>query len=186
MGVDAPNQPQRADAPVPIVPEPTRGRRWRNRLPLLIVLVLTLFGVAGVVSASFAPTTEEPLDARSHTTVQHACDATYRALKALPPLTHDSTRAELAARTTEENSLFTTMASEFDRVQPKDNDGRVALRAYTADWRSVITRRAQYVRQLGATKKHVDLVIPIDDKGAPVTDRMNQYARTHDLRQCLT
>ena len=50
----------------------------------------------------------------------------------------------------------------------------------------MLKRRAQYVHDLGTTNTHVDLVIPIDDKGAPVTDRMNQYARTHELNQCLT
>src|SRR4051812_24363119 len=131
MGVDAPNHPHPADtraaadheqghgtgngAP-PAEHETGRRRRWSNRIPLLIVLVLTLLGVAGVLYDSFAPTTQEPLDARAHSAVQHACDTAYRALKALPPLTHDSTRAELAARTTQENSIFTTMVSQFGRV----------------------------------------------------------------------
>jgi hypothetical protein len=197
MGVDAPNHPHTADAPTsgdgrggpggpPIDDATLRRRKWWNRAPLLIVLVLTLIGVAGVLYDSFAPTTEEPLGTGPHAAVQHACDTAFRTLKALPPLTRNSTRAQLAARTTQETAIFDTMVAQFAKVHPSDRDGNTAVRAWTADWRSVLGRRVDYVKALGNTTKHVDLVIPIDEQGAPVTDRMNQYSRTHDLNQCLT
>jgi hypothetical protein len=199
MGVDAPNHPHAADAPSagngdgpggqgppPLDSDAMRRRKWWNRAPLLIVLVLTLIGVAGVFYDSFAPTTEEPLGSVPHAEVQHACDTAYRTLKSLPPLTRTSTRTQLAARTTQETAIFNTMVSKFAQVRPSDRDGRTAVRAWTADWRSVLARRVEYVKALGNTTKHVDLVIPIDEQGAPVTDRMNQYSRTHDLNQCLT
>jgi hypothetical protein len=43
-----------------------------------------------------------------------------------------------------------------------------------------------YVNDLCASNKHVTFYIPIVSGGGPVTDRMNQYSRTHDLNQCLT
>src|SRR3954471_1607184 len=109
MGVDAPNHPPGmtgapdGDGP-PVDPDTLRRHKRTNRIPLLIVLVLTLLGVAAVIYDTVAPTTEEPLDARSHPAVVQSCDNAFSALKALPPLTQSTSRTELAARTTEENT----------------------------------------------------------------------------------
>jgi hypothetical protein len=177
--------PDGGEPPV-VDPAGERRRRRRNRVPLLIVLLLTLVGVGGAVYDAFAPTTEEPLDAHAHTVVLQSCDAAFRTLTSLPPLTHNTTRAQLASRVVQEDSIFNDMVSRFDHVTPTNHDGRIALRDWTADWRSVLQRRAQYVSQLRATTHHVDFIVPIDKSAAPVTDRMNQYSRTHDLNPCLT
>ncbi len=206
MGVDAPHevgnagQPGRQPgdarpgdatpgdgAPVP-VPDDTRTprQRWRARAPLFGVLAITLFGLGAVVYDSFAPTTEEPLDAHSHTVIADACHATYLNLRALPPLTNASTRTELASRTERENTEFAAMVTKFDRLTPPNADGRRALHDWNADWRAVLVRRASYVQELRASPKRAELVLPRDSTGAPITDRMNQYARTHALTGCLT
>ncbi len=173
-----------AEPPVPLVP--SARTKWRNRMPLIAVIVITLLGISTVFIDVFSPTTEEPLDAHSHAVVQQACDTAYRTLKALPPLTHRTTRAQQRARIVEENAVFDAMIAKFAPLRPLNHDGRIALSAWTADWKSVLARRADYANELAATTGHVNLVIPIDSQGAPVTDRMNQYSRTHDLDQCLT
>lgn len=166
-------------------PEPITSRRlWRNRTPLIVVLVLTLVGVGSVMYDAFAPVTQEPLGTHGHAVVQQACDNAYRTLKALPPLQRTSSLAEVVARTHQEDTIFDEMVAKFDTVQPSSKDGRTALRDWSADWRSVIARRAGYVRNVAVA--HDKFVLPIDSSGAPVTDRMNQYSRTHSLNQCLT
>src|SRR3954447_13596670 len=99
MGVDAPNHPPgmagAPDGDGPADADTLRRRKRTNRIPLLIVLVLTLLGVAAVIYDTVAPTTEEPLDTRSHTAVVQSCDNAFGALKALPPLTQSTSRTEL-------------------------------------------------------------------------------------------
>ncbi|HEY1740665.1 MAG TPA: hypothetical protein VGI86_18265, partial [Acidimicrobiia bacterium] len=165
---------------------PSRKRRWRNRMPLIMVIVLTVIGFGTAIYDAFAPTTEEPLNAQSHAVVQHACDTAYHTLKALPPLAHSTTRTQLETRILEENRVFDTMVAKFGTVTPTNHDGLVALRDWTADWRAMLTRRVSYVGELRATPKHINFLIPIVSGGGPITDRMNQYSRTHELNQCLT
>src|SRR4051794_40652568 len=117
MGVDAPSPPGTIPRPAP---EPSRKRRWRNRAPLLVVLALTLIGVGAAVFGEFLPKTEEPLDKRSQAAVAQACDSAYRSLKALPPLTRNTTRAELAARLVQENGVFEAMVEKFAPLDPPD------------------------------------------------------------------
>ena len=154
---------------------------------MLIVLALTLIGVGTAVYDAFAPTTEEPLDAHSHAAVLHACDDTYHTLKARPPLTHATTRARVRAHASSRRTRASTpwwrsstsSAHPTRTAAPRCATGR-------ADWRALLTRRAQYAQQLARTNKRIDFVVPISPVGAPITDRMNQYSRTHDLNQCLT
>ena len=168
--------------------DPDRKWRWRNRIPLIMVIVLTFIGFGTAIYDAFAPTTEEPLNTQAHAVVQHACDTAYHTLKALPPLTHSTTRAQLETRILEENTVFDAMVAKFGTTTPTNHDGATALRDWSKDWRTMLARRVTYVDDLRATTKHVTFYIPIvtSGDGGPVTDRMNQYSRTHDLNQCLT
>ncbi len=167
------------------VPGPDPAARRRNRLVLLVVAVMTLIGCGAIVYNAYAPVTEEPLDSASTAAVQHGCRAAYDELRSFGPLAPTATPEDRAALTERENGVFTKMVDGFATLSPPNSSGRTALHDWIADWRALVARRADYARQLRNHTASPELVIPIN-AGAPITDRMNQYARTHDAVGCET
>lgn len=159
--------------------------RRGNRKVLLAVIAITLIGCGAVVYNAFAPVTAERLDATSQRAVVAACRAAYDQLSKFGPLPPTATPADRAALTERENSVFSKMADTFAAQNPPDRDGLTALRAWTSDWRTLIERRADYATELRTGAKNPELVLPLDG-GAPITNRMNKYARTHDAVICAT
>jgi hypothetical protein len=181
MSIEPPVETDASNVVPPI--DPTVRRR--NRFILLAVIVMTLIGCGAIVYNAFAPVTEEPLDATSTAAVQHGCRAAYDELRTFGVLPPTATPDDRAALTERENGVFSGMVDAFARLQPPDASGRTALHDWIADWRALIARRADYAHQLRAHAAHPELVIPVD-AGAPITNRMNQYARTHDAVGCET
>jgi hypothetical protein len=148
-------------------------------------VLITLIGCGAVVYNAYAPVTDEVLDTASQRAVVQACRTAFDTVSKFAPLPPTATPADRAALTERENAVFATMVDAFDRLDPPDRDGRTALRAWSADWRTLLERRAQYARDLRRGTPSPELVLPLDG-GAPVTARMNKYARTHDAVVCAT
>ncbi len=164
---------------------PTAPGRSRNRIPLVVMILMTLVGMGAVVYNSFASETEEPLDQASHVVVATACRQAFDVLHRFPVLTSAAAgaRADLLVR---ENVVFNRMTDAFTRATPPNHSGAIALGKWIGDWRAVNQRRAQYAHDLRASNKFPELVLPKDDAGAPITNRMNEFSRTHDLVGCET
>lgn len=173
------------DAPAP---SGTAAPRKESRASLYAVIAMTLAGMGTIVyGVVFANRTDEPLDTASTAIVAAACKDAYIELKTLTPLKPDvsTTFADRASLTNQENAIFTAMADKIAFAKPTDNDGKIALSKWIEDWRAVIDRRARYATDLGSVGDDAQLVLP-KDGGAPVTNRMNKFSRTHDLIGCAT
>ena len=164
---------------------PERSRST-NRYALYAVIAITLAGMATVVYGTFANVTDEPIDAPTQRIAAQACASAYNDLKRLSPLTPNATFNDRAILTEHENAIFTTLANRVSTTHPTDHDGSIALTAWIGDWRSLIQRRANYAKDLRAIGNKAEPDFPKDTSGAPVTNRMNQFSRTHNLIGCAT
>ena len=81
--------------------------------------------------------------------------------------------------------LLSTLATTIAAQRPTAHDGQTALTDWVADWRALIDRRATFAHTLDRDG-NAEFVIPKDPKGAPITNRMNEFARTHALIGCET
>ncbi len=170
--------------------EPAFERRrkptLRDRAPLIALFGITLAGIIVVLYGVFvAPETEELLSQASHDRAAAACHKTWAELRTFPKLT-TAAPADRAALLERENIVFTKLADAFAQLKTPQNDGAIALRGWVQDWRGVNASRAAYARALRTSPKFPELLLPKDDQGAPVTNRMNQYSRTHELIGCAT
>jgi hypothetical protein len=77
------------------------------------------------------------------------------------------------------------MVGVFAGQHPPNNDGATALRDWTADWRALLERRAGYTNAAVAGEARGQLVIPVI-AGAPITNRMNEYALANAITVCQT
>ena len=155
---------------------------------LLAIAAITIIGMIAAVYGAFASGTEEKLTKAAHDVVASECARAYLQLRALPPLVAsiNTTTTDRATLTRRENTIFATMVDGFTAAKPTNTSGKVALAAWIQDWRSLIDRRAKYADDLISTRDHAELVITKDDQGAPITNRMNEFSRTHALIGCET
>ena len=178
-----PSQSSQTPKPIPeLVAAEPRG----SRAPLYSVIVITLLGMGAVVYGTFASTTNEPLNKTSHDVIAKSCADAYTGLKKLPPLKATATFADRASLVTQENLIFTAMTNTIATTHTENHDGEVARTKWVEDWRSVIERRAMYAADLLKVGDASEPAFPKDEGGAPVTNRMNQFSRTHTLIGCAT
>jgi hypothetical protein len=161
--------------------------RWRARIPLIVILVLTLAGIGAIFYGVGHQSTLEPLDRTSQDRINAACTKAVTSLRELVRITSQSTIAERAGRTDVENTIFEGIVHTAETLHPPDRDGAIALRGWTADWKALLHSRARFAAELrGTAVAKPKLLLPLGPDGAPITKRMTEYARTHDLLQCET
>ncbi len=174
-----------SDEPVELARTPRE--RWRARLPLIIILVLTLAGIGAVFYGIGHQNTLEPLDRSSQDRLNAACTSVVTRLRALPRITSQSTITERAGRVDIENTIFETIVRTAESLHPPNHDGAVALRGWTADWKALLVARTRFATELRSpSTAKPQLLLPLGTAGAPITERMTEYARTHSLLQCET
>ena len=159
------------------------GRRW-----VRAAWIVGLAAFAGVWAFGFWYDTHrpkpEPLDATSMRAANADCQAAISSLSAIPPVGAAPTVENRATRDRDENAVFTALVTRLRRIHPTDRDGADALAGFTADWQHLTTARERYVTALLAGPGRPKLYIPVDPTGAPVTIRMGEYARIHELNDC--
>lgn len=162
--------------------EPIPRRRWVK--PIAVVVVLAV-GLAWSYALWFSLTRDEPepLDSASRAALVDACTGTALNLNDLPVVTRDDDPEFGAAVVRAENDAFFSMVVALERVQPADPDGQLALRSFLVDWLALIEARTTWADRL-ARGEETQLVVPVDDRGRPVTVRMNEYAQFHGLAAC--
>jgi hypothetical protein len=166
--------------------ETQTGRaQWRARTPLIVIILITLLGMVIVTWGAFHENTAQPLDAASTDQLAHACDQALHELRALPQITGSSTLADRAGRVDTENRILVTIPDVAARLQPPNHEARAALRGWVGDWHTLLAVRERYARELRADLGRPELVLPVAN-GQPITQRMIDFASTHNLEQCQT
>jgi hypothetical protein len=165
---------------VPEDPSPrTAARPWvRSLVVAAFVAVLAAWGVA--LWYSLTRGGPEPLSPSAQQVLAGACGDALAELRAMPDL--DGGPVDPARLTAETAVLAGIVRAGRAAVVPGD-DGADALAAWLDDWDALLAARAEVAAQRarGTTRR---LVVPTDDRGRPVTVRMDEYARYHGLADC--
>lgn len=151
---------------------------------VVVVVVLVSMGLAWAAGLwySLARRGPEPLDDATGAALSAECLRAGSALRALTPVAVDDPAGDRAERVVAENEIFADFAVA-GRELARTAEGRDALEEWLADWQSLLVARAQFADAL-ATEQPRRLVLPSDDRGRPVTVRMDDYAVFHDLEEC--
>lgn len=158
-----------------------RTRRRRRVAVAVTVLVAAIWGYA--LWYSLNRSVPEPLDDESYTTLVGLCTDMAVDLRDLDPVSVDDSMALRAERVVAENTIFTAFTQQARLVSPSDSDGAVALDAWIDDWEALIEARRTFASDMAAADPR-NLVVPTEGRGRPVTLRMEEYARDHDLDVC--
>ena len=126
----------------------------------------------------------EPLNAASHRAAVTACRAAISKVAVLEPLPFPPVLDKRIARIHAEDAVFTELVAALRTIHPPDGDGAKALAAFATDWQHLTAARETYVGKLSSGVVRPDLVIPVDPSKKPITIRMSDYARIHELSAC--
>jgi hypothetical protein len=160
---------------------PSSRPRW---LRVVVVVVLVSLGLAWAAGLwySLARRGPEPLDDATGAALVAQCLRTGSALRALPAVDVDDAAADRAERVVAENEIFGELVDAGRGLAPAA-EGREALEEWFADWQALLAARARFADAL-ETDQPRRLVVPGDERGRPITVRMDDYAVFHDLEEC--
>lgn len=166
----------------------TRAARRRPPTEFVVLVALVALLSVGIVLAWTFVGSKSPerLDRASAAALSGACDAARAELELLPNPSPVS-GPDRVARIRAENRVLRAMVTRFDAVQPEAGTPGEAVRAWGADWRSVVDARERYASSL-ETEGRAQFVLPADDGIKPVTKDMDDFVRQNHphLDACLT
>jgi hypothetical protein len=150
-----------------------------------VVTVLALVGF-WIWILSGAPSKNNPdrVDDRTlMTTTRNRCKQALKAIDALPPAAETRTAVARAAVVDEATTILDQLIDRIEADAPRTGDDAVRFRGWIRDWRTYLTDRREYTRQL-RRDPGARLLLDVNKAGDSVDRAITNFADINDSPSC--